>query len=491
MERNNSNKIIPVVVLAIMTLGSIGLEYFRPIFSDDLAYWNFLGLDDYVMPNRRTISFILAHIFGVNGRLFEYMGPIMVDLMPRWLQALFMGSMAGLYFYGMLLSTKRKGLFSVVFLAVTLAVMPWWDGMLIHACQFNYPWGTTFCLLFFWFFFHGSKNYNNWAITGLFILSIFAGATHEQTGVAMCAGMLGYAFYHRNYTHFDKPRRWMIYGLLFGTLLPVGAPAIWQRALQVSTTSFHYPLGQLILITFPVYILLLLILLILNRRWRPTVEDVVMLAAATIAAVIGAASGTPGRTGWFSESISLILLARIWLRSDLHPANLLKWVIAIAAFVFICVHYAVSVRYQARAYAEFEEMTSKFIKSDDGVVYLDYHPRYDVPGITLYRIYGIYPPYESWCVKMMSEAYGDSIKSPLVLPEAFEDREFRDSLTIGNVTLYRHEAPNVLVTQDSTLIQPWHGMMRIVRQGPGYEAAIAVELEPADMFQPVISKREK
>lgn len=478
------------IVLAMITVGAAALDYFRPVFGDDLSFWAFLGLDDYVVPNRRTVSFILAHIFGCNGRLFDYMGPIIVDLMPRWMQSGFMGCMTGLYFFSMWLSIRRlKRGFSIVFLAITLAVMPWWDSMLMHVCQFNYLWGTTFCLLFFHFFFRGKERYGKWVVAGIVLLSVFAGAAHEQTGVAMCTGMFCYGIWHLRYKHFSRMRIWMLAALAFGTLLTLVAPSIWERAGQ---EYFHWPVWKMVVSTLPVYFVLIATMLLLNTRLKLTAEDIAMFIAATAAALIALVCGIPGRTGWFSESMSLILLARIFLSQRWGiKRGRLNYILAAISIAFILAHYAVSVKYQARAYADHEEMRRQFVESADGVVYLDYLHRYDPPLITLNRVRGVYAPYDAWSAAVLSRTYADGIRQPLVLPSAFKGKEVMDSLTIGDVTLYKPSAPNVFVTQDSTLVQPWHRMIRIVRQAPGFEAAISADLEPGDMLSPIVGKRDK
>lgn len=479
MKERNWKYLVAAVVL-LMAIGAGVLDYFRPVFGDDLSFWAFLGRENYVVPNRRTISFILAHIEGCNGRLFDYMGPIVVDLLPRWLQAVLMGGMTGLFFFAMLLSTRHRGSAAVLFLAIILAVMPWWDGMLMHVCQFNYPWGTTFCLLFLWFFFHGKERYGRWTLAGITLLALFAGATHEQTGVAMSAAMLLYAAIGKRYKQFTKPQRWLMAGLLFGAFLTVAAPAIWHRAAQ---DSFHWPGWKLAITTLPIYMILLVVMAIRNKRLKFSPEDRTMFIAASVAAVIAIASGIPGRTGWFSEAISLVLLAR--MVPARHWVAGLEACSTVLAICFIAAHYAVAIKYQARAYDEHLEMQRQFIESEDGVVYMDYQQRYDVPWITLYRVRGVYPPYDTWSATVLSRTYADGIKRPLVLPAAFKGLEITDSLTIGDVTIYKPQAPNVLVTQDSTLVQPWQGQIRIVRQGPGFEAAIACKQEPGDMLPPI------
>lgn len=475
------------VLLAIMAVGSGFMDYFLPAFGDDLSFWTILGLDDYNVPDRRSISFIIAHIEGCNGRLFDYMGPVVVDFLPRLIQAILMGAMAGLYFFSMLLSSKqKKGCFPALFLAITLAVMPWWDMMLLRVCQFNYLWGTTFCLLFFRFFFHGKEQYGKLTQAGLFMLSIFAGSAHEQTGVAMCAAMFGYALLKKRYQQFSKPQLWMMLGLLFGTFLTISSPAIWQRFAQ---ESFHFPILKLILTTLPVYILLLSIILVLNKRLKFKAEDWTMFLAASLAAIIAVMSGIPGRTGWFTESISLILLSRILLEYKVNIRKSISATIYGICLCFICSHYTAAAIYQVRAYADHEEMRKQFIASENGVVYLDYLHRNDQPLLSLYRVRGVYPPYDKWSATVLSRAYSNGNKQLLVLPAAFKNKEIKDSLTIGNVTIYRNESPNTFITQDSTLIQQWNGHKRIVLKGPDFEAAIPFEIEPGDMLTPIIGQR--
>ena len=260
MKRHTRNSTVAIALLVIAA-GSGLLDYFTPMTGDDLMFWNALGLHDYTAPDRSTVSFILAHIFGCNGRLFDYMGPIITNLPPRWLSSVLMGAMAGVFFFSVLFAarvpSRRHTAFSLALLAVTLAVMPWWDSMYLRVCQFNYPWAAAFCLLFIGFFFRdASAPQGRLRLWALLFLGICAGASHEQAGVALCAAFLWWCFVGKRYRRLSLRRKYMLAGLLAGSLLSAGAPSIWARA---SAAAPGQSFGLLVATTLPVLMVFLLV----------------------------------------------------------------------------------------------------------------------------------------------------------------------------------------------------------------------------------------
>lgn len=434
----------PVCIVVVFIAIACGvLDYFLPAMGDDLVFWNELGLDNYRYPDYSTFKFAASHYLGTNGRMFDWLGPVVINLLPRFFAAVMMGGMMGLYFWVMLLNLNparpNHNCFYIVFIAIVVAVMPWWDSMWLRVCQFNYVWGTIFDLLFIYLFF---KPYNRTWKVWLFLLGWCAGAAHEQTGLAMTVAFGAWCLARGNFKSMEKRRWTMLAGLILGALSTVATPSIWCRA---AVDTVHDNVIHLVLTTLPVYILLLvvLIVMVLSKAGRKRLIDFftpaakIMLLAATVSALIAVMSGIPGRTGWFSESVSIVMLANIVLTLNNTTRRVIAIISAVVAVQFILFHYAYSIYWQSRVYKEVEDVKTLYKDSDNGVVYYDFTGRYDTPIITLSRVKGVPDADDWWLATVLQRVYGSPLKEFVVLPAAMEGVVYGDSLTVDGYTLYK------------------------------------------------------
>lgn len=483
----SSQNILILFTLAIIAFGSAALDFYLPPVHDDLSFYTYLGLENYRFPNRSTLSFIIGHFEGCNGRFFDFMGPVFINLLPRALAAAVMGSMVALFFYSLLLLVnipcKKHTAFSISFLTFSFAVLPWWDSMFLRVCQFNYLWAATFSLLFFFFFFRDNNNLNNYSRLGLLLIAFFAGSSHEQFGISVAGALGAYACFKHNYRRFSRFQWQLSIALAAGVLFVLSSPNLWHRT---STLNNGYPLFDILFTTFPLFLILLATLGVLackgsvSRFVSPS--DFVMIGAALFSAIIAVVAGVPGRTGWLAESVALIILAKLILSTKIFIKPFWATFASSLSLIFLCSHFFFSIQYQARGYDDYFKMKRYFIANPDGIVFLDYMHRFDPPAITLCRTRGIYPMYDSWSPLVFTRAFGDSVTEPTILPYAFK-KHFplqSDSLTIDNVTIYRSGASNVRLTVDSIPLQSWNGILRVVRNAPGFQVAYPLELEPGD-----------
>lgn len=491
-------------LLAIIVIGSALLDYFVPVMGDDLIFLNQLGLDNYTRPDRSTVSFILAHIFGCNGRLFDYMGPVIIDLLPRALASAVMGGMAGLFFYSVLYACRlpRHGYqtLSIFVIAFTLATMPWWDGMYLHVCQFNYLWGTTFCLLFIGLFFHDIETHSRIRITLIFILGVFAGASHEQTGVSMCGAFFFWLITCRHYRDLSDARKYMLAGLITGTLIPIVSPALWNREAQGPAGQ---TMIQMLLTTLPLLSVLLIIIVagmlsVYSRRYILTLargEWGVTVCAAVLSAIIALISGIPGRTGFFPEAASIVAMTRMVRDIRCHIPRPAALTASSFMIVIICTHFLVSILQQKNLKHEFDEVLAAYMDSADGIVYYDFTDRYDVSPLTLLRIKGVADADDYWNLHAVQEAYGTTTKRLVILPTSFSGRldSMTDSVSDGKVTVYSNKPGLTVVTLDDVALQYYPGpsprVVTATRLADGREIWTAIPRvhDPGDYNLPVKS----
>lgn len=457
--------------LLIVAVGSGLLDYFLPAMGDDLMFWNYLGLEEFTAPNRRTVSFILAHIVGCNGRLFDYMGPVVTNLLPRPVASALIGAMAALFFYSIIRAARvpstGRTAFSMILLTLTLALMPWWDSMYLRVCQFNYLWTSAFCLLFFYYFFTpvNSVGHSPAKNAGLVALGFFAGASHEQAAVTLCVTFSLWALYRRHYRTLTSRQKGLLAGLGAGTLLAVGSPALWNRA---ATGSESMAPWQLMVITFPILVLLVGVMLGMlttrssRNRLRKLLESDagLMFCAAVISAAIGLYSGIPGRTGMLSEALALSVLARMALGIPLHISHPTAAAASIAALALITAHFSVAVASQRRMGKEYDSIVRLYQQSADGIVYENFTGRFDVSPFTLYRVKGAPDADDYWNLHAINTAYGSPGKNqPVVLPTALKDKleQISDSVAAEGVTVYTSKPEGITVTLNDLILQHYPG----------------------------------
>lgn len=502
------SKLLVAATLAVIAVGSGLLDFFLPAMGDDLEFWNHLGLDGYVRPDRSTVSFILAHLTGCNGRLFDFMGPIVVNLLPDAAAAALMGAMAALFFYSVLFAGRipcsgNHTALAMTVITATLAAMPWWDSLFLRVCQFNYLWASTFCLLFFGLFFAAPKKGPDSTGRKLMLAAVgfFASASHEQTAVAMCAAFMLWLLINRNYKSLDSRQKLMLGALGAGALLPLGAPAIWLRA---AGSHARQPLGLLLTTTYPLLGVLLALMATLaliprtrsylfrqmaNGGWTP-------VAAALIAACIGVFSGIPGRTGMLSEALSIVVLARMAVDSGIRIRRSAAAAISAATFMAIAAHFSAAVADQRRQGREYDDVVELYRSSADGIVFYDFAGRYDVSPLTLNRVKGVADADDYWNLQAIAKAYGTPGRLPVVLPAAFSDKlhALTDSVTDGSTTVYAFKPDNVVVTLDDVVLQNYPGpaprAVSHTRMADGREIWVASPRvrDPGDYSLPVKSR---
>lgn len=399
----------PVLILiAILAAGFALLDLFVPDMADDLMFHHALGLDNYTVPDRQTISFIAGHIFWCNGRVFDYLGPIFINLLHPAIAAAVMGAMAGLFFYSLLYACglPRRGYtaLSICVLAIAVAILPWWGGMWLRVCQFNYLWGAAFCLLYIPTFFRTDFKNNFWGL----VLGILAGCTHEQTGVAMCAAFFCCLIAGKRYKSLSRHQWFMLGGLLFGTLLTIAAPAIWHRA---ANGALRQDPIILLYTTLPALIILLLLLacMAIADRGRTFIRNLgsvfaVTLTAATFAGIIAIASGTPGRTGLFAEACAIVCFTRMIITTRWKLPRFAAALLATVSALFIVAHLAVSIIEQRQLHHEYQDVKTLYINSSDGIVCYNFTVRYDGSPLTLRRVKGVPDADDTWSLHALRTA---------------------------------------------------------------------------------------
>ncbi|MCM1337835.1 MAG: DUF6056 family protein [Candidatus Amulumruptor caecigallinarius] len=454
------------LTLAGIAVATALLDWWMPLTGDDLAFQTFLEADDPRGSVRHAIAFIIASLLDCTGRFFDFAGPIAVWALPQWLTSAITGVMGALYFYAVILAAREqrsRPAAALLTILVTLLITPWWDSMWLRTCQYNYVWGTAFALLFSVLFFRRRRSDDRpAAIAGLILLGFLAGATHEQTGVALSASLLIFGVQGGNWRRWTRGQ-WCIAGALaFGTLITIAAPAIWRRA---ATESYHFPLGYLVITTLPLYTLVVagLAVSLCFRRGRQRLRAILgrdgafLLVASAIAALIALVSGIPGRTGLFAEACAVVIVSRIAVAHFKPMRPIPSAVVCVACMGLIAIHYSAAIRGQRMALREHLVLEELYAESPDGIVYMDYTGRYDFPPAALLRIKGVPDDDDLWSRRKLMLYWRTDNRPLRILPTGLRGRMLltgeRDSVSMADVTVYNYAPATQAVIPDTLPVQ--------------------------------------
>lgn len=428
MKKAFSNSLAPFCLILLTAIATGVLDYFTPMMGDDMSKWLDMGGDSESFPDRRLVSFLGAQYFGCNGRVFDALGPVITNLLPRCLTSALIGLMTGFFFLCLCLAAgvmkPGRAASACVLTVVSLLVLPWWDSMFMRVCHFNYVWASAFVLLFIYKWFREDTNKYL-----LFILGALAGCFHEQNGFSLVLVFGLYIILTRGYKRYLFP----YLGLCLGALITVATPAIWNRNAEFIADGSRL---EMLWTTFPLLLFLVFLTVVIflkGGRLSAIVRSgkyLVLLFVAVVSSVVALYSTIPGRTGWLAESCSLAALGFLCTASNLKITR--AWAVAFISMCFLIVatHFAVSIYWQKKMYGEYQQAVELYRASGSGVVYMDYTSRMEVSPLTLYRVKGLPDGDDIYLLNVFRRYYGP--EKPLTLIDS--EFEVADSLP-GDVRL--------------------------------------------------------
>ncbi|MDE6535842.1 MAG: hypothetical protein K2K82_07535 [Muribaculaceae bacterium] len=411
MKKVFHKSLAPLCLILLIAIATGVLDYFTPMMGDDMSKWLYMGGDSESFPDRRVISFLGAQYFGCNGRVFDALGPVITNLLPRCLTSMLMGLMTGFFFLCLCLAggvmRARRAALACGVIVVSLLVLPWWDSMFMRVCHFNYVWASAFVLLFIYKWFREDTNKYL-----LFILGALAGCFHEQNGFSLVVVFGLYILLTRGYKRYLFP----YVGLCLGALVTVATPAIWSRNADFLVDGSRL---EMLWTTFPVLLFLVfltVVILLKGGRLSAIVRSgkyIVLLSVAVVSSFVALYSTIPGRTGWLAESCSLAALGLLCTSSNFKITR--AWAVASVSLCFLIVatHFAVSIYWQKKMYGEYQQAVELYTESDNGVVHMDYTSRLEVSPLTLYRVKGLTDGDDTHLLRVFQRHYGP--EKPLIL----------------------------------------------------------------------------
>lgn len=423
----------------------IGLSYFVaqfsfPLIGDDLVY---AGKWEELSAERGWLAYPTAlyrQWVTTNARMADMLNPIVLGMLPMWLVHVINSCVVVLLLWLVirLSDCKNRGnIFQVSIVWLMVFTLPWWDSLMLQVCWHNYVWSATFGLLSIYIFLHLNDNKNRERdLIFICCFAMLSMAMHEGEGMALCVGLMTYIYKVRGWRNLNKRERVMAVCIALSAIFVVSSPASWSRLGNVSEMANKRGAIE-ILLSSNFYLLLLVVvlsLMLVSAQGRGMLRRklhsdwIIFAVAAMVSAFFSVISGIVGRTGFFAQIFSLIaifkLLADIECKaSKVKSHDMLRRLMIVLMSLTIMTHFISFAFYQYRAGAELQIVKSDYVKSNDGLVYIDYLRDTDVPWWVMQKVEGVPDSDDVWILHTISQLDSVGGKRLVILPAEFKDVE--------------------------------------------------------------------
>lgn len=376
MNRGKNQAILDAYILSLAILAFFTL-WWTPYSGDDWAYMGaFSGANAKFESWLNYPKWVWGHWMTTNGRLANYIAPILLNIPYKCVPAIMCAGMQWLMFKMSAKCTGANAVIGALVVTTCALALPWWDSMQVLDCQLNYVWAAALSLAAVYLILY--KLPTHAGIGKIFLYSLLCGAAgmmHEACSLPLCFGLVCYAVVNRKIA-------WRglslvpVFAFALGTALATLSPGIMMRAatyVQPDDSVLWIMLKSDILAA-ALCIVLMVMLITPSLRGKAVMilkSKTGVLAVAAIASMaISLASGVVGRSGWFAEIFAIIVIARIFA-PYLEKSKALK-VVAIILAIIAVVQYMITAVWQYKLDKEFDKFEALYDVSDDGVVFMDY-----------------------------------------------------------------------------------------------------------------------
>lgn len=364
-------------------------QYWTPVQMDDLwmqAYYNRFA-DRYGAGTFRAwLEYAEWFRVDSNGRLANYLAPIVTLYVPRWLFAALTGIFVGLLY---MLVARLSGLgrrYSPTFQwrwmalvwAASMVLFPWRDHLMLADYALNYVYTTVFDLLFVWAWLTAlSRRLGAVTLLSACVAALVGGMMHEGLAVPLLAGCGVVVLMRR----FRLPwQAWLLLVLFaFSSLESVTAPGILARAGRDMGFS---PVHNTVVMLKSCTLLFLLLAVIALGLWLPrrrhatrrllvTPPFTLCLAAALVSALLCLLiNDASARFGWVAQLSSAIAIGMTIRRTGRLECRFWGGMAMLGAVLVASLMLNV-IGEQKQVYHEDEEIRRQLAESADGTVFRD------------------------------------------------------------------------------------------------------------------------
>ena len=398
---------------------------YMPYGGDDLNYRSvFEGLDPGWgdLSLYRYLMWIKRHWFTANGRLANFMVPALL-MCPKLLVALVSAFFLWLmYDMAVRLAGVTKGMMPVVIIALCFFALPWWDSMQITDVQTNYIWASALSLSAVYIVLKVRRT--SWPLTAmLIVICIAGGMMHESASLPLVVGIAFYLLLSHRRLSGTACLLALSFGI--GTTFALFAPGIVLRAENTIGTVADDPLPVCVLKSCWAAVVLWIVIAMMgmSSKGRRNLAAIfrsplcIFAVASLVGTMISAASGIVGRSGWFAQTAAIITAVG-WVAYWKKPRT------NIPAFFLAIVVTGLSTGlaiWQCRTGTEFDKAHDAYMKSADGVVFMDVVRDYDAPWWTMWRLRCVYDANDVYLLSRHAAFYRADRKWMRVLPDDAAD----------------------------------------------------------------------
>lgn len=419
--------------VALIALVNVFIFFFTPMTGDDWAYYSaFCGDHRMIDSWWRYPLWAAGHWLSTNGRLGNLLYPPVFAL-PRIVYCLICAGMLALMYRQSLRANvtgvKQSLLMSMVFTSCLFFALPWWDSMTIFDCQANYIWTSGLVMLAFNILTSDNIHHSRLSTAGYAAVSLMAGASHEAASMPLCVGLATYYLLRRKWP--PHPVRVPLIAFCAGTVFVTLSPGIIMRA-GAAITPDDTPV-VLALKSVPAVILMAAVIAVMlcGQRSRRVLRDlsstpvVVLAVASLVSAVIAVSSGVVGRSGWFAEIYSFIVLFAIMSRF-ITARNRACDAVAVLIAVLMVAQASLTLLWQIDLGREHDRFEQLYTDTGSDVIYMDVTPDDSVPVWLIGRFRGVPDPDDVYQLKTFVAAHRPGAPMPVIIPEDAADTDLSD-----------------------------------------------------------------
>lgn len=408
--------------------------YWTPLLDDDLHYMGYFR--DYILnggdyPWSRIGDMVVDEWHANNIRWVNMITAFTHTMIPKWIVAAIHGLALFLIMRWSisLAGARGKLLSSMAVIAMIALCLPWHANIGLMDYAHNYLLPSAIFAGFFILWFKKPVKCSWPAMTGLLLLGIIAGESHEGFSLPALCGIIFYWLCSRRAPTARQIA--MTAGLVIGLVILLSAEGKTSRAVitlsrtagqWIHTLLFYSPL-------FAVMIAVLTACFIRQKKNFPAIllhsPMSLFFGIATATFIMSGLLFVNCRASWFGELAAIIVIVNMWDRCMPH-VSVSKFIyvrnaLSVLIVLLVSAHILTVGVYARRCYNDYETILRAYRESPAETIYLDYTSSSDVPLITLGKVISSYPWIGEYPAAKFRDFYSPGSPTPCVVPERLRD----------------------------------------------------------------------
>lgn len=485
-----------------------------PPMDDDLHYS--LYFRDYIFhggeyPIENIWEMIHAEWYSNNIRWVNMVTAVTLVLIPRWVMAIILGACLSLTLWWAvsLAGAKHKLPSSLALITLIVCALPWHDNIAIMDYAHNYIFTSAIFTLFFLLWLKDTPEKNFWYHTGLVMLGLLAGESHEGFSLPVMCAIIVFAVFN--------PRKITRRQMLLTAALAIGITILLTAEGKTSRCEIilNRPITQwiyTIIFRAPLTALMLGLFIICWIKNRENFVKQFAKSPAFLFLLVSLAaffmSGflfVNARASWAGELAAIInipILCDTYLkRTQSLSFKLVKYGLSIVSIMFLIIHMIVVDIYAWRCSNDYRHIISFYLRDPDHTIYYDYTGSSDIPLMALGKVVSSYPWIGEYPLGLFRDFYCPGRKPPMVIPSHLKGFSIDKADKIpGDNPMYLYKghfiAPRDTVSYGTRYVFHFHDHIRrasgvvtipfVNQQGDSLDLCAAWIIDRVPKFNPIV-----